>query len=201
MKPQEHHRRSIRLPAYDYAQEGYYFVTICSHHRKAYFGNIDRRGVMKLSSIGQIVKNDWLQIPTYFQNIRLDKYVIMPNHLHGIILIKGYFRRGLIHQTPDIPYGKIDGRDESRPYSILKNPMKIKRATLGQIIRHFKGRAAYDIHQNGFPSFQWQRNYYEHIIRNEESIEKIREYILQNPENWRNDRDNPINIHQFYAKI
>lgn len=192
MNKENYRRRSIRLPTYDYSQEGWYFVTICIGNREMCLGNIDR-GTMKLSQIGRIVQNHWLQIPEHFRNIKLDGYIIMPNHIHGIIVIHNYCR-GLIYQTLCEEHQEIDGRDKSRPYIIPNNPMKIKRSTLGQIIRYFKGKTTYDIHKNGFPHFQWQRNYYEHVIRNEESLDKIREYILKNPENWEHDRNNLINI-------
>jgi putative transposase len=171
--PKIHSRRSIRLREYDYSQNGYYYVTICTRDRKCWFGNVVN-GKMKLSGIGEIVKQCWDTIQQHFDDVILDEMVIMPNHLHGIIVINGnngqpynaLCCRGLINQTP------------TTTKWILQ---KTQNMVLGKIIRFFKARSCRLIHMNGFNEFQWQRNYYEHIIRNDDELYMIRKYIINNP--------------------
>lgn len=195
----EHKRRSIRLPTYDYSDPGFYFVTICAQDFKCRLGEI-KGEEMILSRVGKLVISVWGELPLKFSSTHFDKFQIMPNHIHGIIEIRNC--RGLIYQTPNQEdwQSNFYGRDKSRPY-IPRNPMRSERLVLGRIVRYFKGKSSYLIHRKGFKDFQWQRNYYEHIIRNEESLDKIREYIEKNPENWEYDRNNPINIQKFYGKI
>ncbi len=158
-------RKTIRLPGYDYTAFGYYFITICVQNREMYFENND---------VKQITEYYWRQIPNHFQNTKLDEFIIMPNHLHGIIII----RRGGV--TPPATNGS-------------GNPTP----TLGQIIGYFKYQSTKQINivlKNPPGQKLWQRNYYEHIIRNDESLNRIREYIQTNPENWNTDRNNPRNF-------
>lgn len=164
-------RRSIRLQGDDYSSEAGYFVKILIDERACLFGEVvDEK--MRLSSIGKIAEGCWLDIPRHFPNAALDDYVIMPNHIHGIITLKedlsskglnvlgkDHPRKGLINQTPtrkevEAPAGKGD-------WILMKNP----KPTLGKIVRHFKARTAKFIHDAGVPEFRWQRNYHEHIIR------------------------------------
>lgn len=206
----ERKRRSIRLPTYDYSDPGFYFVTICAQDFKCGLGEI-KGDEMILSRVGKLVISVWGELPLKFSNIHFDKFQIMPNHIHGIIEIRncrGLIYQTLIYQTPNQEdwqfnfYGRDksrDGRDKSRPY-IPKNPMRSERLVLGRIIRYFKGKSAYLIHKKGFKNFQWQRNYYERIIRSEEELAKIREYVVKNPILWDQDRNNPKNF-QKYGKI
>lgn len=164
--PEIHHRRSIRLKGYDYSQEGAYFITICTHDRECLFGEIVN-GEMRLNPFGEIVRDEWLKTPTIRPNIELAEWVIMPNHIHGIVIIT--VRRGELQFAPT---GKFQSPSQ----------------TIGAIVRGFKGAATKrinNIRMNSVPV--WQRNYWEHIIRNEESYHRIAEYIVNNPLNWQND--------------
>jgi REP element-mobilizing transposase RayT len=169
---QQHHRRSIRLREHDYSRAGAYFVTICVRDRTCPLGTIDD-GMCALSNVGHIVENAWQNLVISFAGTILDEYVIMPNHVHGIIIIADC-SRGLINQTPaPVPTQWI----------LMQNPKQ----TLGKMIRHFKAKSAKLIHDAGIHQFQWQRNYWERIIRNEHSLQAIREYIRTNPRHWSYD--------------
>jgi putative transposase len=169
-------RRSLRLRDYDYSQEGAYFITICTVNRSTILGRI-KDGKMNLSPIGDIIRDLWAGIADYQSGLEIDQYVVMPNHIHGIIVITEKTEspcRGLINQTPT-------------KWILMQNPT----LTLGKIIRSFKAKASYAIHKRGFIDFSWQRNYYEHIIRNERELNKIQKYIMNNPRKWDLDRENP----------
>ena len=163
-------RRSIRLPEYDYSQDGAYFITLCSFNRQLIFGNIVS-GEIHLSKIGEIVKKYLEEIPDHFKDVFVDKYAIMPNHIHFIHLIVGVQNfEPLRHQ-----YQKIIPR------------------SIGSIIRSFKSSVTRWCRKNDLENFKWQRNYFEHTIRNEEDFIRIREYIMNNPLQWELDEENPTN--------
>ena len=177
-----HHRHSIRLPGYDYSSPGFYFITICTHQRECIFGEI-HDGYMNLNEYGKIVQQ-WLQnIEVRFPNVFLDEYSIMPNHIHAIILIADSPMVGVIHESP-LPL--VD----TTPSSILRRKM-----LLPKIIGYFKMNSAKEINilRQKLHQPLWQRNYYEHIIRNEKSLNIIRIYIKNNPLKWFADKDNPTN--------
>ena len=155
--PRKHHRRSIRLPGYDYAQPGAYFVTICTHGRACLFGRVVD-GEMRLNDAGRIVQASWDDLPNHYPHVQLDAFVTMPNHVHGII--------------------------------ILMDEPTTKRHPLSEIVRAFKSFSSRRINQlRGTPGTRtWQRNYYEHIIRNEGDLRRIRAYIANNPAKWFKDR-------------
>ncbi|MDP3028878.1 MAG: transposase [Deltaproteobacteria bacterium] len=171
--PEIHHRHSIRLKDYDYRQAGGCFVTVCTQNRECLFGDVVD-GEMRLNEAGRMTIKTWIGLTDRFPFIELDEFVVMPNHMHGIILIVGV-RLG----------GPNKGAASSAP-------------TLGDVMRTFKSIAAININRllerTGRPL--WQRNYYEHIIRNEEDLNRIREYITNNPTRWAEDEDNPENIKQ-----
>ncbi len=176
--PDKHHRRSIRLSGYDYSQAGYYFVTICCYHRQCLFGDIFD-GVMQLNRYGAIVEKEWLRSSLIRQEIELDKYVVMPNHFHGIVTIN--------------PVG-ANGRS---PLQLL-NPTKfpsMKPKSLSSLMAGFKSAVTKQINliRDTLGTKIWQRNYYEHIIRNERSLNNIRQYIINNPLSWDNDQLHPNN--------
>ena len=171
-------RKQNRLINYDYSLTGYYFVTVCSNDRKNILGeykNNNNVGAplacarIKLSIIGQIIDNQWNNIPNQYDNIELDQYVIMPNHLHGILIINN---RAEASAAPTIP----------------------------EIIRSFKSKSTLEyvkyINDNNLniSGKIWQRSFYDHVIRNERSLNAIREYISNNPVNWEEDIDNLINL-------
>jgi putative transposase len=175
-----HHRRSVRLKGHDYAQPGAYFVTVCTRERESVLGRIVD-SELRLSPIGEIVERNWHDIPARFPGIALDAFVVMPNHIHGIITVTdARHRRGLINQTP------TQGTLTDRPDWIL---MKSDAMVLGKVVRHFKARITKMIHDSASDTFRWQRNYYEHVIRNDEELDAIRQYILSNPATWPTDEN------------
>ena len=181
--PQLHHRRSIRLKGYDYSSAGAYFVTVCTNNRECLFGDI-REGKMVLNECGEIVSLKWKNIPAHFGNVELDEFVIMPNHIHGIIIIvdtivgaKHSLNASPLHLPLPLQYGTSPG---SLP-AIMQNFQSVTTRKINQI-RCSLG--------NKF----WQRNYYEHVIRNEKELNALREYIVNNPLKWDLDKDNPINM-------
>jgi len=160
-----HDRRQIRLSGYDYSQPGAYFVTICTSHRKNLFGVINNGNIIVNGGRKAVLKT-WEGLPLRFPGLELDAFIVMPNHVHGIIIVGAQFiapPEGVINHAP----------------------------ALGHIIRTFKASSAYLIRQKYNPHFAWQRNYYEHIVRDEDSLNRIREYIVTNPQRWHLDRENP----------
>ena len=174
-------RKSNRLKGFDYSFAGYYFVTICVHHRMNLFGTIVG-GRMVLNEWGQIAHNCWHEIPKIFLNVTLDTFVVMPNHVHGIIQI----RRGLIHQTQTNDEGMINHAPTESWRLMQKHDI-----SLGKIIRHFKAKTTKLIHNQNY-TFVWQRNYYDRIIRDERELNHIRQYIINNPIQWDTDVNNPL---------
>ncbi|WP_114779340.1 transposase [Botryobacter ruber] len=178
--PQVHHRRSIRLRGYDYSQAGLYFITICTHERGCLFGEIimqDMQYVMILNDAGKIAQEYWLQIPNHFPNTILHEYIIMPNHVHGIIELTtvGVQNFEPLHETRQNQFQKIIPR------------------SIGSIVRGYKTGVTKwfrTTRSEDFPSQRavWQRNFYEHIIRNEKSHQTISEYIIDNPAEWPDDK-------------
>ena len=171
---ENHHRRSIRLQGYDYSQPGMYFVTIGVEGRTCLFGEVVR-GKMILDQIGQIVEEEWLRTPVLRPSVTLDEFIVMPNHFHAVVMIV-YEGRGTARRAPTTErFG--------RPVS----------GSLPTIVRSFKSATAKRINElRGTPSAPlWQRNYYEHVIRSEEELQRIREYIQTNPLRWEFDRENP----------
>ena len=170
--PARHHRRSIRLRGYDYSQAGAYFVTVCVQGREPLFGDVVD-GEMRLNNAGQMVAQCWHELPAHFPHLELDEFVVMPNHMHGIIIVGAPFMA---------PYG---------PGAVNQGAINRAPTGLGEIVRSFKALAARRIRQAGVTAFAWQRNYYEHIIRDEEPLNRIREYIVNNPLQWALERENP----------
>jgi len=174
--PDIHHRRSIRLRGYDYSQPGAYFVTICTHNRAWLFGNVVG-GEMALNDAGRMVEKWYFELENKFPDILCDEYVIMPNHFHAIIINVGADRR----VCPD-KMGGPDERGEHTGSPLHRVVQWFKTMTTNEYIRRVK--------QNGWQPFSgklWQRNYWEHIIRNENELNRIREYIINNPLNWHDD--------------
>ena len=164
-------RRSIRLKGYDYTEAGAYFVTICTQDRTCLFGDVVDEEI-RLNEAGQVVQAVWDELPNHYPNVELDEFVVMPNHVHGIIVIVGADVGAGFKPAPTIP---------------------VKRHGLAEIVRALKTFSARRINElRGTPGRSvWQRNYYEHIIRDEESLNRIREYIANNPAQWALDRENP----------
>jgi REP element-mobilizing transposase RayT len=174
--PDLHHRRSIRLQGYDYTKAGVYFVTICTYQRLCLFGEIIK-GQMQLNLIGQTVIALWKDIPKHFSNVELDEFILMPDHLHGIIIISQQ------EPSPNFPNKKYAATG-TQPNS------------LGAIVQNFKSISTRKINRiNRSPrNFIWQRNYHEQIIRDESTLQNVRQYIGDNPLKWQSDRqiNNPL---------
>jgi putative transposase len=177
--PQKHHRRSIRLPDYDYSQPGAYFITTVTRGRECLFGEI-KDGGMRLSAMGQIADEHWRTIPEHFPSAALGAYAIMPNHVHGIIVIdenglatKSSPAVGARHASPLPPHG-------------------VKPKSIGAIVGSFKSAVTKRIGRELNATAIWQRNYYEHIIRNDEEYNRIHFYIETNVDNWVMDDENPL---------
>ena len=161
-----HHRRSIRLKDYNYSQVGAYFVTICTKDSECLFGDIVEKE-NKLNEYGQIVVDCWGWLSNQYSYVDLDEWIIMPNHLHGIVVINDECRGGSRTAPTHKPLGRLIGA--------------FKTVSTKQInqIRNTPGISV------------WQRNYYEHIIRNETELNSIREYVMCNPLKWDEDTENP----------
>jgi putative transposase len=187
-----HNRKSIRLQEYDYSRHGYYFVTICiDNPKQQIFGNI-LNGKMNENEFGKIVRDEWNKTAIIRQYVKLDEFIIMPNHIHGIIQLNGC--RGTACRAHDAT--ETDpGTDMARRAPTTEKIEQFGKPTVGTIptiIRSFKSAASKNIHQND-KSFKWQRSYYEHVIRDAKSLYLIRKYIRENPLQWNIDCENHIN--------
>jgi len=163
---------SARLRGYDYSLPGLYFVTICTKNRVCHFGDVVN-GEMNLSPIGDIVADEWQKTPQVRTNVQLDEWIVMPNHLHGIIWIT--------HTV----------ETERRPVS---TPSRLQPNSLGSIIGQIKSICTKRIRAAGFADFDWQERFHDEIIRNERALDAVRAYIINNPANWDKDKDNPIGL-------
>ena len=179
-----HHRRSIRLKGYDYTQAGAYFVTIVLQDRLCLFGEIVNTE-MQLSKAGEVASRFWEALPDRFPMIKIDAYIIMPNHLHGIVIINPSVGVSLV-DTPVVDTSVVDARS-ANPHS-----------PLGDIVGAYKSlttveytRGVKTMKWTPFRRRLWQRNYYEHVIRNDDALRDIREYIIHNPGQWDLDKENP----------
>jgi REP element-mobilizing transposase RayT len=196
--PQKHHRRSIRLKGYDYSQEGAYYVTMVTWQREFLFGNILNHEMM-LSPYGEIVQKWWQEIPVHFANVETGAFVIMPNHVHGIIYILG--GRGTVPVPKDD--GEIPISQNNKTVDVIQGgetpPLRIFNGTptLGQIVAYFKYQSTKEMNKIDDTSTVtkfWQRNYYEHIIRDEKDLQNKTDYIEANPLLWDEDDENPVNV-------
>jgi putative transposase len=174
-------RKYTRLKNYNYAANGYYFVTICTHEKQCFFGNI-ANGKIQLSAVGKIAQQYWSEIPQHSKHTYLDEFIIMPNHVHGIIII----------DNPDNPRRVVpwnDPTDVERGLSQTMSKLSPKSGTLSVIIRSYKSSVTRWCRQNGDHVFQWQSRFYENIIRDEKSLNNIRRYIINNPAKWTEDKN------------
>jgi len=173
--PNKYHRKSIRLKGYDYTKAGAYYVTIVAYQRECLFGEI-MNGEMLLNEFGNIANECWCSIPEHFPHVELGAYVVMPNHIHGIIVINDpVYPVGATHASPL--------RDTSKPHGPIPG-------SLGAIVGSFKSAVTRRIRGESDIYGVWQRNYFEHIIRNDVDFQRITEYIKFNPKNWDNDDEN-----------
>ncbi len=168
-----HNRKSIRLPDYDYSQNGAYFVTICSYQKSHLFGDI-QNGQIILNKIGATAKACWEAIPDHFTDVTLLDSVIMPNHIHGIIVIQN------------------DNDLNKNKFSKGATCCAPTKGSLGEIIRSFKGAVTRTVNSQTLPvpGQLWQRGYYEHVIVSDRELRQISDYISNNPVNWGSDEEN-----------
>ena len=186
--PDKHNRRSIRLKGYDYTRSGFYFITICCYQKQCFFGEIvDEK--MWLNQYGEIVSKTYQWLSQRYFYVHLDEWIIMPNHFHGIMVLTDTPCRGESRIAPTNRNNLIL-TDQNLPI----NP-ELKRKSLGRLIGAFKTVSTKKINfiRNAPGTPIWQRNYYEHIIRDEESLNRIRKYIINNPWSWELDRLHPDN--------
>jgi len=172
-----HRRRSMRLHGYDYSSQGSYFVTICTYQRNCLFGKI-LDGKMRLNPFGRVTKDCWKQIPQHFPHVTLDEFIVMPNHLHGIITIQ--------HAVT---------QPQSEPSIEKTFDTMMKPGGLSTIVRSFKSATTRNINilRGAFGIPVWQRNYYDHIIRDAIAYQRIKHYIRKNPLSWQTDQLHPNN--------
>jgi len=173
-------RKPNRLRNFDYSDNGWYFVTVCAHKRQNMFGGIEKEKMI-LNQYGKIAKQCWSNIPKHYANVEIDEFTIMPNHVHGIVII---------HNS--------NQRVGNKNFCSLQNeniPWQTKLSkSLSSIIRGFKIGVTEYYHNDNLHIFAWQKSFYDHIIRNEYSLFRIREYIRNNPINWEEDRNNQAKI-------
>lgn len=169
---EKHHRRSIRLPEYNYSAPGAYYITLCTYERACLFGEIIDDAIV-LSEFGKVVDDLWLELFINSEGIIRDHYVIMPNHFHGVIFIN------------------TESKDQTANSDPQMDILKRRKMLLSKFIGKFKMSTSKQINQiqgaSGNPV--WQRNYYEHVIRHEDDLAHIREYIINNPLNWNTDEN------------
>ena len=202
--PTKHHRRSIRLKGYDYHNAGAYFVTICTQNREC---------VLEDPIVNAIIKDVWQALPSWFPTIELDEFVIMPNHTHFVVWITDVGTSLADVLDADVldadvldadvlDGGNMDG-GKPHPYKIPKPEKKNTAPALGDVVGAFKSlvfKVYLDWVEINDPSRRakfWQHNYYEHIVRNERELNAIRQYIVDNPMNWKMDRDNLENLRKL----
>jgi REP element-mobilizing transposase RayT len=194
-------RRSIRLKGYDYTQAGAYFITTVTQDRVRLFGEVVA-GEMQLNDAGKMIWAEWEALPQRFPAMKLDAIVVMPNHVHGIIVIVGPE-----HVAADnVGAGLVPARVPRVPRATTQGATTRVAPTVGDVVGAFKSATTVSytrgVKQSGWPSFRgrlWQRNYYEHIIRNDESLDRIREYVANNPLQWELDQENPNFVRARHA--
>ena len=211
---ERHRRRSVRLQGYDYSRSGAYYVTLCTQDRACLFGEVVD-GDMQVNDAGRMVSEAWHALPDRFPAIDLDAFVIMPNHIHGVVMItndamivddNNVVGAGLVPAHAVVPAhdvvlsddGSIVGTSDHDVVPVNTRATTRVAPTLGHVIGVYKSVVTVQyvraVNTHGWPRFQkrlWQRNYYEHVMRSAESLNRIRQYILNNPRDWYEDRYNP----------
>ncbi len=171
-----HHRKSIRLKEYDYTLAGAYFVTVVTYNRQCLFVKIAKNNV-DLSDLGKIAQDCWLEIPEHFNDVQINPFIVMPNHIHGII--------NTVEQTNTIPNNACRGTIYRAPTTEnFGHPVE---GSIPTIVRTYKAAVSRIAHRKLHIRNIWQRNYYEHIIRDQDELEIISSYIQSNSENWTSD--------------
>jgi putative transposase len=195
-----HHRRTIRLKGYDYSKPGMYFITICCHNHELRFGHIDNNQ-MHLNKFGIIAQNEWYKLPERFRNLQLDAFQIMPNHIHAIIIITEPTVGATLAVAPTTHDGQTvapvdDGQTVAPVDEFGAGASPAPTDGVGNIVGAYKSLVAFEClkicnSENKQMGKLWQRNYYEHIIRNHKSYQIIEQYITNNPTKWNKDKFSP----------
>jgi hypothetical protein len=182
--PKKHHRRSVRLRGWDYSHAAAYFVTLVTDNRVEIFGRIVN-DAMQLSTYGRIAEEYWQEVPAHFNNVELDVFVVMPNHVHGIIVILDEVPAvGAQHAAPLLHNGgAVDNGDVVKPGSLPA----IMRSYKSAVTRYI------NLHRQTPGMTVWQRSFHDRIIRNDRELEARREYIVNSPLAWALDAENPVN--------
>ncbi len=204
-------KKSYRKVEHDYSLNGAYFITICTKNRKNYFGKIENYK-MQLSKIGKIAMQYWLEIPKNFNHVRLDNWVIMPNHIHGIIILED--KNQMVFQDDNLSCRNAPWRvqhdrtnykntpqhaqqnttkHENTPRRVPTGLSPLKKNSISSIINHFKGNVKRYCNKNNLEYFSWQPRFHDRIIRNQQEFYNIQQYIFYNPLNWNKD--------ELYVKI
>ena len=192
--PRKHDRRSLRMPGYDYAGHGAYFVTICTYRRECLLGRVENDTVV-LSPMGEIVREEWLRSAEIRREIALDEFVVMPNHMHGIVFIEADMSPGASRRDSQKAPRTIVGAASAPPSDSPSTgaSSNLTPRSLGAMIAGFKIAAAKGINATrstpGKPV--WQRNFFEHVVRNAADLDELRRYIADNPAAWATDEENP----------
>lgn len=168
--------RSVRLRGYDYTIGGAYFITICTHNRQNLFGEIEKE-VVVLNGNGHIAVEEWLKTAVLRPNVILDEFIVMPNHVHGIVILNSERSSTARRATTEI-FGKP-------VVNSIPTIVRAYKSAVTKQINDLRGTGAFPI---------WQRNYYEHVIRGEDDLNKVREYVRYNPSKWAEDEENPMNV-------
>jgi putative transposase len=215
--PDRHHRRSIRLNGYDYTSPGAYFITLCTQRRQCLFGEVID-GEMRLNSVGEWVRSRWVNLPRHFPSVQLDEFVVMPNHVHGIIWLGDAHGRGEAFARPSLDFANISDANASplqpigtqpigtqpigtQPIGtqpVETRPIGTQPGSIGAIVQNFKSVSTRKINQMNQSCGRtvWQRDYYEHIIRDDRALRHIQQYIQSNPLFWHQDQLHPGNLSQ-----
>ena len=175
-------RKTIRLVGYDYRREGWYFVTICTKDREHYFGEVVA-GKMQYSDMGQIAYDYWLDIPDHWPFVELHEFVVMPNHVHGLLKIKSNPVGSLESNDPT----GLDFRVGDDPKNKFMANISPKKNSLSRIIGTYKAACTHMIRQVTDDPFHWQRRFHDRIVRNQQEFDRIAQYIRNNPRKWNED--------------
>ena len=167
---------TTRLAYWDYASAGWYFVTICTRNREHFFGEVVS-GEMRLSAVGEIARQFWADIPAHFEHARVGEYVVMPNHVHGIVVI--------------VETRAVETRDRA---SLPNQFGPLKRGSLQSIVNAYKGSVTRWCRENDRGYFAWQPRFHDHVVRDEIDLGRIRQYICDNPAQWESDRENEAGL-------
>ncbi len=176
---EKYRRQTVRLKGYDYGSDGAYFITICSYNRRCIFGTI-KNEIMYLSELGKSMEAEWLKTATIREYITLGKFTVMPNHIHGIIFIHKHSKEPL-QLASEVIFSKIQ-------LTGFKNSFGPQKENLGSVIRGFKSAVTTRERKRGNTAKIWQPKFHEHIIRNQEELLRIENYISMNVKKWNEDK-------------